>query len=131
LVVLFLVSGHYWIYPFGVSSDWDCTVVHRQFHALRREAVIWLDEAGADFSETGTEFPILNSGEMVELNGDTRKMSEYEPGKNRWVITSNISNDFSQETERNLAESMELAWEKYSWPLWIKIYRATDSGESR
>lgn len=131
LVVLFLVSGHYWIYPFGVSSDWDCTVVHRQFHALRREAVIWLDEAGADFSETGTEFPILNSGEMVELNGDTRKMSEYEPGNNRWVITSNISNDFSQETERNLAESMELAWEKYSWPLWIKIYRATDSGESR
>ena len=131
LVALVLASGHYWVYPFGISSDWDCTLVHRQFHELRRDAFAWLDESGVDFSEAGTEFPILNSGEMAELNGDTRKPSEYEPGKSRWVVISNISNDFSQETERNLAESMELAWEKYSWPLWIKIYRTTDSGESR
>lgn len=131
LAALVLLSGHYWIYPFGISNDWDCTLVHREFHALRRDAVSWLNNSGADFSEVGTEFPVLNSGEMTELNGDKRMFSEYIPGKSRWVLISNISNDFSQETERNLAESTELAWEKHAGHVWIKIYRTTDSAESR
>jgi len=131
LVALILVSGHFWIYPFGISNDWDCTVAHREFHGLRGDAVAWLNGAGTDFSETGTAFPVLNSGEMVALDGDNRMFAAYEPGRNRQVLITNVSNDFSQETERNLAESMELAWEKHAGQVWIKIYRITDSAEIR
>lgn len=128
---LIFISGHFWIYPFGISNDWDCTAVHRQFHGLRRDAVAWLSASGGELSDTGTSFPVLNSGEMVELNGDGRLFSAFEPGRNRRVLISNISNDFSQETERNLAESMELAWEKHAGQLWIKIYRTTGSAKIR
>ncbi len=131
LLALVLFSGHYWIYPFGISNDWDCTVIHRQFHGLRREAVVWLDETGTDFSETGTAFPVLNSGEMVELDGDKRTFTAYDPDRNRQVLITNVSNDFSQETERRLAEDMELAWEKHAGQLWIKIYRTTTPAGSR
>ncbi|MFM8485016.1 MAG: hypothetical protein ACKOCH_01685, partial [Bacteroidota bacterium] len=62
---------------------------------------------------------------------DNRMFAAYESGRNRQVLITNVSNDFSQETERNLAESMELAWEKHAGQVWIKIYRITDSAEIR
>ena len=131
ILALILASGHFWIYPYGVSNDWDCTLVHRHFHDLRRDATGYLNSIGADFRDTGSEFPVLNSGELAELNGDQRSFSEYEAGRNRWVVVSNVSNEFSQATERSLAENMELVWEKKAGQLWMRIYQIRDSAENR
>jgi hypothetical protein len=65
------------------------------------------------------------------LNGDQRSFSEYEAGRNRWVVVSNVSNEFSQATERSLAENMELVWEKKAGQLWMRIYQIRDSAENR
>jgi hypothetical protein len=131
ILAVILASGHFWIYPYGVSNDWDCTLVHRHFHDLRRDATGYLNSIGADFRDTGSEFPVLNSGELAELNGDQRSFSEYEAGRNRWVVVSNVSNEFSQATERSLAENMELVWEKKAGQLWMRIYQIRDSAENR
>ncbi|MBK8557517.1 MAG: hypothetical protein IPL65_17980 [Lewinellaceae bacterium] len=95
--LLAMVSGNCWIYPRGVSMDWDATLAYRPYFDLRAQAVGYLDQYNIPFSTVGTAFPSLNTGENLSLNGDQRNFAPVGYEQNKFILASNIFNDLNQE----------------------------------
>lgn len=122
VVLVGLLSGHCWIYPRGISMDWDSTLAHRPYHGLRQEAVNWLDAQGIPFSTVGSAFPNLNTGENLLLNGDERQFSDKDFSKNTYIFVSNIFNDFSEPDFWVLEKEWHLLKRFEKSGVWIEIY---------
>lgn len=122
-IVVCLASGNCWIYPKGVSMDWDSTLAHLPYHGLRAEALAFLEEQSIEFSQVGSAFPNLNTGENLLLNGDERKFSKLDLASNAYVLASNVFNDISLEDYTALADNWELIWQKKQAGVCMEIYR--------
>jgi hypothetical protein len=121
-LVFCLGLGNFWIYPTGISMDWDSTLAHRPYHGLRSEALRFLTEKNIDFKEVGTEFPNINTGEDVLLNGDDRQFSPKDFELNQYIMASNIYNDFSESDVQRLQNGWLLIWSSAKSGVWIRIY---------
>jgi hypothetical protein len=117
-----LATGNLWIYPRGISMDWDSTLAHWPYHALRQEALLFLEEKNVDFAMVGSAFPNLNTGENLLLNGDQRQFSKKDFAQNHYIFASNIFNDFSEADYTVLGRDWDLIWEKKKGWVWIEIY---------
>ncbi|MEZ4893896.1 MAG: hypothetical protein R2778_12885 [Saprospiraceae bacterium] len=49
IMVVMLFGCNWWIYPRGISMDWDSTLAHRPYHSLRALAIQFIDEHHIDF----------------------------------------------------------------------------------
>ena len=122
-IMVCLATGNCWIYPKGISMDWDSTLAHLPYHSLRAEAVAFLEEQQIAFEQVGSAFPNLNTGENLLLSGDERQFSKLNLATNEYVLTSNVFNDISLEDYGVLATSWELIWQKKKVGVWLEIYR--------
>lgn len=122
LALVGLLSGHCWIYPRGISMDWDSTLAHRPYHGLRQEAIDWLDAQDISFSTVGSAFPNLNTGENLLLDGDERQFSDKDFSKNTHIFVSNIFNDFSESDYWVLEKEWHLLKRFEKNGVWIEIY---------
>jgi hypothetical protein len=122
-----LASGHAWIYPRGVSMDWDCTLAHRHYHTLRSDMRTYLDSQGIDIQTVGSAFPNLNTGEDLMLNGDTSAFAAFDLDSQQYILTSNVFNDIDREHYSKL----EAGWvrEKYleRGGIWMALFRKKTS----
>jgi hypothetical protein len=122
LLAVSLALGNLWIYPRGISMDWDSTLAHRPYHDLRAEAVAFLEEKKVDFQTVGSAFPNLNTGEHLLLNGDQRRFADKDFSHNRYIFASNIFNDFSESDYDILHRDWVLIWQKKRAGVWVEIY---------
>lgn len=118
-----LVTGNLWIYPKGISMDWDATLAHRPYPTLRVQALQYLDSLKVDYSTVGSAFPNLNSGEMLLLNGDQRKFEPLNFEQNEWVMASNIFNDLDLPEYAVLESHWDLVQEWKKRGVWIQLFR--------
>jgi hypothetical protein len=121
-VLLCLATGNCWVYPRGISMDWDSTLAHWPYHGLRQEAVLFLESNNIDFAEVGSAFPNLNTGENLLLNGDQRQFSKKDFALNQYIMASNVFNDFSEADYGILSAEWRLIWQKKTSGVWIEIY---------
>jgi len=123
-LILAMASGNLWRYPRGISMDWDSTLAHLPYHALRAKAIDFLEEQKIDFQSVGSAFPNLNSGENLLLNGDARRFAEKDFAKNQYIFCSNIFNDFDTPDYQVLEQDWSLLrrWEHPNG-VWIEIYQ--------
>lgn len=117
------ITGHLWVYPAGISNDWDCTLAHRPFYNLQAAARQYLTDQQVDFITVGAAFPDLNSGEHLFLNGDQRLFSRVDFKTNQYIVASNVLNDFSRENLDKLAREWRLIWHQKSGKVWMHIYQ--------
>jgi hypothetical protein len=122
-LVLVLLSGHFWIYPKGISMDWDSTLAHVPYYNLEKTAKNWLEVQGIDFAQVGSAFPNLNSGEITALNGDQRQFVPFDFSKNKYIFVSNIYNDFSRADLEYLEKSGQLMQRFARQGVWIEVYK--------
>lgn len=125
LTALFLGlgTGNCWIYPRGISMDWDSTLAHRPYHRLRAEMLAYIEKEKIPFSGIGTAFPNVNYGEHLLLNGDRRTFSEKNYLKNEYILASNVFNDFS-ETDYEVLQREWLPVNKLEHcGVWLVLYR--------
>lgn len=122
LLLAGLATGNCWIYPRGISMDWDSTLAHRPYHILRAEMVDYLDAQKIDFAGVGSAFPNLNTGEDLLLNGDTRRFSEKDFSTNRYVLASNVFNDFSEADYALLQRDWILEKRLERSGVWLELY---------
>lgn len=124
LILIFgLGTGNFWIYPTGISMDWDATLASQPYHRLRREIVQYLDAEHISFQVVGSAFPNLNTGENLCLNGDQRQFSEKDFEQNTYVLASNIFNDFSRQDFQELASGWVLVKRAAHGGIWMELYR--------
>ncbi len=117
-----LATGNRWIYPTGISMDWDATLAHQPYHQLRADAVRWLDREKIDFARVGSNFPNLATGEQLCLDGDPRCFAELDYATNQYVFASNIFNDLQPADYRRLESEWHLRYFARQAGVWVAIY---------
>ena len=118
-----LAAGHLWVYPAGISMDWDSTLAHRSYHPLREEMCQQLDIQNIPWTKVGSAFPNLNTGEHLKLNGDQRMFSEFSTRENQYVLVSNVFNDLEASDFQLLKEQWILEKHLQRGSVWMSLYR--------
>lgn len=126
LLVVGLGGGNLWLYPRGISMDWDATLAHLPYHQLRAEMMRYLDRQQIPLETVGTTFPNINTGEDLFLNGDQRKCAEKDFSKNRYMLASNVFNDFSESDYQILEQHWQLVKQVRQAGVWINLYKKPD-----
>jgi hypothetical protein len=121
-MVIAMAGGNLWIYPRGISMDWDSTLAHQPWHQLRAEAIDYLETQHIDFQEVGSAFPNLATGEQMLLNGDQRRFADIDFTQNRFIFASNIFNDLQESDYAQLTSSWFLRKRFERAGVWIEIY---------
>lgn len=89
--LLFLMSGHFWIYPPKISQGWDSTLAHLPYYQLRKNAIEYLDREKIDFTLVSSFFPNRAHIDDMDLNGDLRQFAKFD-GQRQYVFYSNVYN---------------------------------------
>lgn len=122
LLIAGMATGNLWIYPRGISMDWDATLAHRPYHRLRAEMIRFLETEKIDFAGVGSAFPNLNTGENLMLDGDQRHFAEKNFEKNDYVLASNVFNDFSETDYAILGKNWRLVKRVEQAGVWMELY---------
>jgi len=123
LLFLGLGTGNCWIYPRGISMDWDSTLAHRPYHRLRTEMMQYIEKEKIPLSGIGTAFPNVNAGEHLLLNGDRRIFAEKDFRQNRYMLASNVFNDFSEADYVLMQREWLLVKKSACCGVWIELYK--------
>lgn len=118
-----LGAGNFWIYPPGIAMGWDSTLAHRPYHHLRQNMLAYIEKKKIPLSDIGTAFPNVNSGEHLLLNGDQRVFAEIDFEKNRYILVSNVFNDFSKKDFEKLQREWLLQKNLAHQGVWLTLYK--------
>ena len=91
---IFLLAGNFWVYPAPISNGWDSTLAHLPYYGLRRQMIAWIDAHQIGIAQTGSSFPNRRSLSDTDLNTDPRQFAAKDYQTNRYILYSNIFNDF-------------------------------------
>jgi len=120
-------TGNLWIYPRGISMDWDATLAHQPYHALHAQALTYLDQEGIDFQSVGSAFPNLNTGIDLMLNDDKRRFSDIQFDQNQLIFVSNVMNDL-QASDFHRLETEWIPLKRFAYAgVWIVLYQPAHS----
>jgi hypothetical protein len=97
-------------------------LAHRSYHALRAEALAFLDARGVERSKVGTAFPNLNTGEDIALDGDLRRFAAMNLDSNRCVLVSNVFNDVSKADMERLRRSWRQIFHNQRGTVTVEVF---------
>lgn len=123
ILIAGLALGNLWIYPRGISMDWDSTLAYLPYHRLRADMLEYLDQKKIRFETVGTTFPNRNTGEDLLLNGDWRCFAEKDFSHNSYMLTSNVLNDFSNRDYDILERQWLLMKRVEHAGVWMELYQ--------
>lgn len=106
LLFVGLGTGHLWVYPDSIAQSWDTTLAHLPYFHLKAKMIDYLDEQDIPLGEVGTAFPEIGPQHLKDLSGRTDGFAPRDLATQRYILYSNVMNDFS-DTER---EQLEAAW---------------------
>ena len=120
IILLFQITGHFWLYPEKMTKVWDSTLAHAPFYKLRNDCYNYLDSTGIDYNDVAAGFCLYDERRYYDLT-DTKKSISQDISK-RYYIYSNISgvSDDLIEDFKN-PEHWTLVKEFQSWPVFIRI----------
>jgi len=102
LVIGIVSLGNLVIYPDKIAQGWDVTAAHWPFYKLEREMFDYVvSNKDLSSSEIGTAFPLRVDRKYLDLNSQDPGYHEYDLTTDKYILYSNIMNDFSdQELEQ-------------------------------
>lgn len=120
---ILLVSGYFWIYPEPVSKGWDIMPLHASYYHHREKIMEELRRQRIDPRETGAGFPYEMPSAVISLDDDERHFAAPDLAHNRYVLYSNISNDFTEAQIQNLQASWTIVASSGRWPVYFILYK--------
>jgi hypothetical protein len=108
LMIAGLVSGNFWVYPDRIAKGWDSTLAYLPYFPLRQKMMTFMEQEGISASETGSAFPNNDKFDHISLNGNKQSFAERDFTTNRYILWSNIYNDFSDEELGSLENWIKL-----------------------
>lgn len=111
-IFVLLVSGHFWLYPMGVSEGWDATTIHWNYFRVSEKMHSYIEDNNIQKNEIGTFFPNNNSRYLTHIEEDKNDIYGGVPFQNKYVLYSNAFNVqpavldslFSNDSNWNLVE---------------------------
>jgi 4-amino-4-deoxy-L-arabinose transferase-like glycosyltransferase len=95
VAILGLLCGNLWIYPPHISQGWDATLAHWPYYRLRQEAIGYLDSENIPLEQVGTVFPEIGPLHLRDLSGRQDGLKSKDFAQDRFILWSNVMNDFS------------------------------------
>jgi len=121
-----LLTGNFWVYPNKISQGWDSTLAHLPYYSLQTEMLNYLDKEDININEVGAEFPALAEQQIIMLNENTNSFKAKEVGIDRYVIFTNINNDFSDDEMDSLESEYIIKKEFKSVQVFVRLYEKID-----
>lgn len=87
-----LISGHFWLYPEGISQGWDATTLHWNYFNVSESMHTYIIEQKIDKREIGTFFPNRRSRYFTHIGNDKNDVYEGIPFQNKYLLFSNAFN---------------------------------------
>jgi len=87
-----LISGHFWLYPQGVSQGWDATTIHWNYFRVSEKIYSYIDENVIPKNEIGTFFPNTNSRYLTHIETNKNDVYGGVPFQNKYILYSNAFN---------------------------------------
>lgn len=91
-IFILLFSGHFWLYPMGISQGWDATTIHWNYFRVSDEMYTYIMENEIPQNEIGTFFPNNNSRYLTHLGDDKNDNYSGVPFQNKYILYSNAFN---------------------------------------
>mgnify|MGYP000465832649 CR=1 FL=1 len=107
--LLGLLSGSFWVYPKTVAQGWDSTLAHLPYYGLRQEMIEFIEKEEIPKESIGYDFPGAYPQNFLDLSNETWFFPEADFEKHRFVLYSNVINDYS-DSELN---DLEQNWKVY------------------
>lgn len=120
---ILLVSGFFWIYPDRISKGWDIMPLHISYYKHRGIMVKTMRQLQIDPEITGAGFPYEMSSAIIDLDDDRRHFAPVDLQQNRYVLYSNISNDFTEDQMQTLHSSWNVVARSGQWPVYFVLYK--------
>lgn len=95
----FIVSqliGHLFLYPPFVSQGWDASLRYLPVLDLFEQVDEYISDSQISCSEVGTLFPLRGNVDYRNLRENNCSYSTLDLSENRYVIYSNVMNDFTE-----------------------------------
>lgn len=93
-----MALGNLIIYPENTAQGWDSTAAHWPIYGLYEEMSHYIDtETQISKSQVGTAFPFRSAEHYLELNNQDLGYHQYNMQKDKYILRSNVMNEFSDE----------------------------------
>lgn len=90
LILIFEITGNFWIYPDKIAKSWDTTLAHLPFYELRSKCFEYIDQNKINYNDISGGFCIYGNQEFIDLENNGKRIG-VEPNR-KYFIYSNISN---------------------------------------
>lgn len=118
-----LLSGNLWIYAPKIAQGWDSSLAHLPYYSLRDKMLTYLNHQNINIGEVACTFPNNTEQKFLELNDNLQKHCELDLDSNRYVLYSNIYNDFSDKQIDRLKTDFNLIKEFRKGGIFIRLYQ--------
>lgn len=122
IVLVGLLSGNFWKYPDQTAQGWDSTMAHWPYYELRQAMLTYLQEEDIDLETVGTAFPEIGALKWRDLSGRTDGFKAKDLSKDRYILYSNVMNDFSDAECAILEENWIAVRRLEKWPVKMILY---------
>ncbi len=123
ILLMCLLAGNKIIYPEHVAQGWDSSLAHLPYYELRKKMNDYLEENGIDYSSVSSDFPDKAKRKFIDLTDS----DDFHPVKNlnkdKYVLYTNVSNNFSEKEIEQLNENYFVVKEFEKRGVFIRLYK--------
>ena len=121
VVLITLISGHFWIYPAGVAQGWDSSFAHRPIFGLYLKAEQFLRQKNITKENVGTFFPFTAEDKYIFLRESTASFAYAAETITPYLFLSNVMNDIPDSWLKIYTPEKALFYEKRGG-VWIGVF---------
>ncbi len=123
LLCVGLLSGHLWVYPSHISQGWDASLAHLHYYDLREKMLADMDSLNISIPEVACVYPNHSEQRYMNLSNDTTKHSAFDHSLSKYVLYSNVYNDYTDEDVKVLTEEFNIIRHHQKMGVYITLYK--------
>lgn len=126
LLSIGLVTGNFWLYGGGFSNGWDSSLKVLPYFKLKNEMDNYVKGQRITPDEVGTKFPLYHDKKYTALSGESfhyRDMGDDSPGQYKYVLLSNVSNQFTMNERKKLNSNWILIKEFSRGEVYLRLFK--------
>lgn len=122
LLCVGLLSGHLWVYPSHISQGWDASLAHLHYYDLREKMLADMDSLHIPIPEVACVYPNNSEQRYMNLSNDTTKHSAFDHTLSKYVLYSNVYNDYTDEDVKVLTEEFNIIRHHQKMGVFMTLY---------
>ena len=104
-VVMLMAFGNLIIYPDKIAQGWDSTAAHWPYYQLEQEMYNYIASNSEFTSAIGTAYPTRGNRRFLDPQSNHNGYHPYNLLTDKYILYSNIMNDFSDEALDELSKN--------------------------